>query len=45
MSKINLEIAKQLIEGAEKESQNIGVSMVISILDEGGKSHCYTSYG
>lgn len=36
MSKINLEIAKQLIEGAEKESQNIGVSMVISILDEGG---------
>ena len=36
MSKVNLELAKQLIEGAEKEAANIGVSMVISVLDEGG---------
>ncbi|RDW19739.1 GlcG/HbpS family heme-binding protein [Oceanobacillus chungangensis] len=36
MSKINLEIAKQLIEGAEKEAQKIGVQMVISVVDEGG---------
>ncbi|QKY69887.1 heme-binding protein [Lentibacillus sp. CBA3610] len=36
MSKVNLELAKQLIDGAEKESQKIGVNMVITVLDEGG---------
>lgn len=36
MGKVNLETAKQLIEGAEKEAQNLGVSMVITILDDGG---------
>ncbi|ASN05772.1 GlcG/HbpS family heme-binding protein [Virgibacillus necropolis] len=36
MSKINLEVAKQLIDGAEKEAQNIGVNMVISVMDNGG---------
>ncbi len=36
MTKINLEIAKKLIEGAEKEAENLGVNMVISIVDEGG---------
>jgi len=36
MSKMNLELAKQLIDGAEKESQKIGVNMVITIVDEGG---------
>ncbi|HLR69468.1 GlcG/HbpS family heme-binding protein [Virgibacillus alimentarius] len=36
MSKMNLATAKQLIEGAEKEAEKIGVSMVISIMDEGG---------
>lgn len=33
---LNLNDAKTLIEAAEQESQNIGVSMVISIMDEGG---------
>lgn len=36
MGKLNLEIAKKLIEGAEKEAQKLGVNMVISVLDEGG---------
>lgn len=36
MSKINLEVAKQLIKGAEKEAEKIDVQMVISVLDEGG---------
>lgn len=36
MSKINLEVAKQLIDGAEKEAQKLGVQMVISVVDEGG---------
>lgn len=36
MSQMNLETAKQLIDGAEKEAQKIGVNMVISVLDEGG---------
>ncbi|RLL47101.1 heme-binding protein [Oceanobacillus piezotolerans] len=36
MSTLNLEIAKKLIEGAEKKSQELGVNMVISVLDEGG---------
>ncbi|WP_209124929.1 heme-binding protein [Alkalihalobacillus sp. BA299] len=36
MSKLTLELAKQIVEGAEKESKNLGVAMVISIVDEGG---------
>ncbi|MBB6448262.1 uncharacterized protein GlcG (DUF336 family) [Geomicrobium halophilum] len=36
MGTLNLNAAKTLIEAAEHESQNLGVSMVISILDEGG---------
>ncbi len=36
MSKVNLEVAKNIIAGAEKEASNIGVQMVISVLDEGG---------
>ncbi|MFD1449018.1 GlcG/HbpS family heme-binding protein [Oceanobacillus profundus] len=36
MTKMNLELAKKLIEGAEQEAANIGVSMVISVVDEGG---------
>ncbi|HIW13249.1 MAG TPA: heme-binding protein [Candidatus Salinicoccus stercoripullorum] len=36
MSKVNLEAAKQIIAGAEEEASNIGVQMVISVLDEGG---------
>ncbi|MFD1066000.1 GlcG/HbpS family heme-binding protein [Oceanobacillus locisalsi] len=36
MSKINLEIAKEVISGAEDEASKVGVQMVISILDEGG---------
>ena len=36
MTKINLDIAKQLIDGAEKEAQKLGVQMVISVVDEGG---------
>src|SRR5699024_3070394 len=35
MSKVNLEAAKQIIAGAEEEASNIGVQMVISVLDEG----------
>jgi uncharacterized protein GlcG (DUF336 family) len=36
MSQINLELAKKLIERAEKEANKINVPMVISIVDEGG---------
>ncbi|MEW9676423.1 heme-binding protein [Lentibacillus sp. L22] len=36
MGMVNLDLAKQLIDGAEKEAQKIGVNMVITILDEGG---------
>ena len=36
LTKMNLELAKKLIEGAEQEAANIGVSMVISVVDEGG---------
>lgn len=35
MSKINLDVAKRIIEGAEKEASEIGVQMVISVYDEG----------
>lgn len=33
---MNLELAKELIDGAEQEANNLGVAMVISIVDEGG---------
>jgi uncharacterized protein GlcG (DUF336 family) len=36
MNKINLEIAKEIIAGAEEEAKKIGVSMVISVVDDGG---------
>ncbi|MGM7724790.1 GlcG/HbpS family heme-binding protein [Metabacillus sp. Hm71] len=36
MSKITLDLAKEIIAGAEEEAQRIGVSMVISVMDEGG---------
>lgn len=36
MREVNLELAKKLIEGAEKEAEKIGVSMVISVVNEGG---------
>ncbi|WP_342515019.1 heme-binding protein [Sporosarcina sp. FSL K6-1522] len=36
MTKINLEVAKKLIESAEQESKNLGVNMVISVVDQGG---------
>ncbi|WP_282139776.1 GlcG/HbpS family heme-binding protein [Cytobacillus oceanisediminis] len=36
MSKITLDLAKQIIAGAEEEAKRIGVSMVISVVDEGG---------
>ena len=31
-----MEVAKKLIESAEAEANNLGFSMVITILDEGG---------
>jgi len=36
VTKMTLALAKELIAGAEKEAKNIGVSMVISVVDEGG---------
>ncbi|MGE7600961.1 GlcG/HbpS family heme-binding protein [Peribacillus sp. NPDC097675] len=36
MSQINLKIAKQLIESAEKKANEMNVPMVICIVDEGG---------
>jgi uncharacterized protein GlcG (DUF336 family) len=36
MDKLTLETAKKLIEASEKEAKDIGVSMVITIVDEGG---------
>lgn len=36
MEKITLEIAKKLIEAAEQKAADIGVPMVISIVDDGG---------
>ncbi|MEC2160138.1 GlcG/HbpS family heme-binding protein [Virgibacillus halodenitrificans] len=36
MEKLNLEMAKKLINAAEAESRNIGVQMVITIVDDGG---------
>ncbi len=36
MSKVNLEAAKKIIAAAEKEAADIGVQMVITVLDDGG---------
>lgn len=36
MSKVNLEAAKKIIARAEEEAANIGVQMVITVLDDGG---------
>ncbi|MYL59568.1 heme-binding protein [Virgibacillus halodenitrificans] len=36
MEKLNLEMAKKLIDAAKAESRNIGVQMVITIVDDGG---------
>lgn len=36
MAGINLATAKKLIAAAEEEASNIGVQMVITVLDEGG---------
>lgn len=36
MKKITLELAKEIIAGAEEEANKIGVSMVISVVDDGG---------
>lgn len=36
MSKMNLEVAKKVIAAAEDEASNIGIQMVITVLDEGG---------
>ena len=36
MSKLTLDLAKEIIAGAEEEANRIGVSMVISVVDDGG---------
>ncbi|MFC3039693.1 heme-binding protein [Virgibacillus xinjiangensis] len=36
MSKITLDLATKIIAAAEKEAADIGVSMVITVLDDGG---------
>jgi uncharacterized protein GlcG (DUF336 family) len=36
LTKMTLELAKELITAAEKEAKQLGISMVISIVDEGG---------
>ncbi|SDI32936.1 Uncharacterized conserved protein GlcG, DUF336 family [Alteribacillus persepolensis] len=36
MSKLTLDLAKKIISAAEKEATDIGVSMVITVLDDGG---------
>lgn len=36
MSKVNLEAAKKIIAAAEEEAADIGVQMVITVLDDGG---------
>jgi uncharacterized protein GlcG (DUF336 family) len=36
MSKVTLEVAKKLIEGAEQEAHRLGVAMIIAVVDEGG---------
>ena len=34
--KVNLRLAKRMLQAAEKESNSIGVPMVIAVVDEGG---------
>jgi uncharacterized protein GlcG (DUF336 family) len=36
MNKMTLDLAKEIIAGAEEEAKKIGVSMVISVVDDGG---------
>ncbi|MDQ0298087.1 uncharacterized protein GlcG (DUF336 family) [Salibacterium salarium] len=36
MDKLTLDTATKVIAGAEQEAKNIGVSMVISVVDDGG---------
>lgn len=36
MNKITLELAKKVIAGAEEEANKLGISMVISVVDDGG---------
>ncbi|MEK4306796.1 heme-binding protein [Oceanobacillus oncorhynchi subsp. oncorhynchi] len=36
MGKITLDLAKEIIAGAEEEARKIGVAMVISVVDDGG---------
>ncbi|WP_158738281.1 heme-binding protein [Alteribacillus sp. YIM 98480] len=36
MNKLTLADAKKIVEGAEQKSNEIGISMVISVVDEGG---------
>lgn len=36
MNKLTLDLAKKLIDGAEKEAKEINVQMVISVVDDGG---------
>lgn len=36
MSKVNLEAAKKIIAAAEEEAADVGVQMVITVLDDGG---------
>lgn len=36
MTNITLELAKEIIAGAEQEANKLGVSMVISVVDNGG---------
>jgi uncharacterized protein GlcG (DUF336 family) len=36
INRLNLQMAKKLIEGAEQEALRIGVPMVITVVDEGG---------
>ncbi|TWT27033.1 heme-binding protein [Planomicrobium sp. CPCC 101110] len=36
MYKITLDLAKELIAGAEEEAKNLGVAMVITVVDDGG---------
>jgi len=36
MTKITLELVKKIIAGAEEEAKKLGISMVISVVDDGG---------
>ncbi|WKA54788.1 GlcG/HbpS family heme-binding protein [Planococcus shixiaomingii] len=36
MYKITLDLAKEIMAGAEEEAKNIGVAMVITVVDDGG---------